>query len=654
MKKYKYIKITIFLLIFIIVFLLLPAIIFGQETEDIIINKVNIEKYPYIRSYISFKEGSELGSKKLGNENFTILENNKKVQDFTVKRVATITEPIGIVLALDTSGSMKEQPIEDAKNAASLFMDEMKPYDEFSVIGFADKVTIYSSFTSNRQLLKSSIAKIEAEGETSMFDGIMKSLEQFENKKNLKDKYIIILTDGMDTVSKFEPENVITKAKEEEVTIYSVALMSYDFNPIDIENISSETNGELLTATDSTELKDLYSTISRKIRNQYVISYTSLWPNTETIDINIAVNDSGLTSYASTIYKNPFYAPPPTDIIASSAKSPFLAIFDIWWVKLVLYIIILIGITIFLFSLILIILPSQNLLKRRTEFYDYNKTYKYPEEESDKNKSKIKIFNRLVKIISKVASRRGFIELFNLKLQRAGMSIRASEFIALHIMAVITLSMGTYLLTKNLLLTLVLIMVIILAPFILLNFKASIRVKKLNEQLPDTLQLVSSSLKAGYSLSQSINMIIDETRPPISDEFKIALSEIRMGLPEKDALERMAKRVNSELFDWTALAVSIQNEVGGNLAEVMDTISDTIRDKERTLRQIKALTAEGKISAYILIGLPIAITLFLFISNREYISLLITTKIGWVMLAGASILMITGITWILKIINVKY
>jgi tight adherence protein B len=654
MKKNKHIKITIFLLIFVIVFLVLPAIIFGQETEDIIINKVNIEKYPYVSSYISFKEGSELGSKKLDNENFTILENNEKVQDFTIKRVATITEPIGIVLVLDTSGSMKEQPIEDAKNAASLFMDEMKPYDEFSVVGFADKVTIYSSFTSNRQLLKNSIAQIEAEGETSMFDGIMKSLEQFENKKDLKDKYIIILTDGMDTVSKFKPEDIISKAKEEEVTIYSVALMSYDFNPIDIENISSETNGELLTATDSTELKDLYSAISRKIRNQYVISYTSLWPNTETIDINITVNDSGLTSSVSTIYKNPFYTPPPTDIVASPAKSPFLAIFDIWWMKLVLYIIILIGITLFLFSLILIILPSQNLLKRRTDFYDYNKTYKYPEEEFDKNKGKIKIFNRIVKIISKVASRRGFIELFNLRLQKAGMSIRASEFITLHIMAVITLSVGIYLLTKNLLLTLVLVMVIILAPFILLNFKASVRVKKLNEQLPDTLQLISSSLKAGYSLSQSINMIIDEASPPISDEFKIVLSEIRMGLPEKDALERMAKRINSELFDWTALAVSIQSEVGGNLAEVMDTISDTIRDRERTLRQIKALTAEGRISAYILIGLPIIMTLVLVMLNREYISLLITTKIGLAMLSVASILMITGIIWILKIINVKY
>jgi len=655
MKKNKYIKITIFLLIFVIVFLVLPAIIFGQETEDIIINKVNIEKYPYISSYISFKEGSELGSKKLDNENFTIFENNEKVQDFTVKRVATITEPIGIVLVLDTSGSMKEQPLEDAKNAASLFMDEMKPYDEFSVVGFADKVTIYSSFTSNRQLLKNSIEQIEAEGETSMFDGIMKSLEQFENKKDFKDKYIIILTDGMDTVSKFKPEEVIARAKEEEVTIYSVALMSYDFNPIDIENISSETNGELLTATDSTELKDLYSTISRKIRNQYVISYTSLWPNTETININITVNNSGLTSSVSTIYENPFYAPPPTDIVASPAKSLFLAIFDIWWMKLVLYIIILIGITLFLFSIILIIIPSsKHLLKRRTEFYDYNKTYKYPEEESDKNKGKIKIFNRIVRITSKIASRRGFIELFSLRLQKAGMSIRASEFITLHIMAVITLSVGTYLLTKNLLLTLVLVMVIILAPFLLLNFKASTRVKKLNEQLPDTLQLISSSLKAGYSLSQSINMIIDETRPPISDEFKIALSEIRMGLPEKDSLERMAKRVNSELFDWTALAVSIQNEVGGNLAEVMDTISDTIRDRERTLRQIKALTAEGKISAYILIGLPVAITIFLFILNREYVSLLITTKIGWVMLAVASTLMITGIIWILKIINVKY
>ncbi len=202
--------------------------------------------------------------------------------------------------------------------------------------------------------------------------------------------------------------------------------------------------------------------------------------------------------------------------------------------------------------------------------------------------------------------------------------------------------------------TLAVVVFIIFIPFLLINFKTNQRIKKFNEQLPDTLQLVEGALKAGYSLNQSLVMVINETKPPISEEFRITLNEIRMGISEKAALENMAKRINSELFDWVILAVNIQREVGGNLAEIMDIIANTIREKERVLRQIKALTAEGKLSAYVLIGLPIILGIALSILNKAYISVLFSTKIGFMMLALAAILMIIGIVWILRIVKIDY
>jgi tight adherence protein B len=197
-------------------------------------------------------------------------------------------------------------------------------------------------------------------------------------------------------------------------------------------------------------------------------------------------------------------------------------------------------------------------------------------------------------------------------------------------------------------------MLVTFFPFLLINFKTGQRIKKFNEQLPDTLQLVEGALKAGYSLNQSLAMVLKETKPPISEEFKITMSEIRMGLSEKDALENMAKRINSELFTWVVMAINIQRDVGGNLAEIMDIIANTIREKEKVLRQIKALVSEGKISAYVLIGLPIVMAIALSIMNKGYISVLFTTKIGYLMLGVAVSLMIAGIAWILKIIKIDY
>lgn len=649
-KSYRY-----FLIVFSVILMLSilwPVSLLAQESSDIVIKKTDITDYPEVDIFLNFKEGSSLGSLDLSKENFQVLENNDEVIDTSIKRIARIKEPIGVVIVLDTSGSMKGEPMADAIDAALVFMNEMRSIDEFAVVGFADEVTIYSNFTSNRQKLKEFISEITAEGETSLYDGIFLALDQFNIKEDIKYRYAIVLSDGTDTVSKLTTKDVINKAIDEQVTIFSVALMSYDFNPTDIENISESSGGELLIAANSGELKELYRQISWKIRNQYKISYTSLWPNTETIKINIIVEESELTSSVKTTYENPFYAPTPTKIIKIPKRPFFLTIFDRWWMELIIYASIFIGVTLFLYVIILLIIPPSQLLKRRTEFYGYKPVRKSEEEEEDEYKKGG--FNRFASLISRIAAKRGFVELFTLRLERAGMKIRGSEFISIHIIVLLISSLVIYTFTNNLPLTVVAILLGAISPFIFIKFKASQRIKKFHEQLPDTLQLIGGSLKAGYSFNQALGMVQDETKPPISDEFKRVLSEIRMGSPEKDALDNMAKRINSEHLDWTVMAISVQREVGGNLAEVMDIIASTIRERDRVMNQIKALTAEGRISAYILIALPIVVGMILSILNREYVSLLVTTKLGLIIIAIAFTLMVIGSVWIIKIVRVDY
>jgi tight adherence protein B len=648
-KSYRY-----FLIVFSVILTILilwPVSLLAQENSDIVIKKTDITDYPEVDIFLNFKEGSTLGSLDLSKENFHVLENDDEVIDLSIKRVARIEEPIGVVIVLDTSGSMKGKPIEDAIDAALVFMNEMRSIDEFAIVGFADEVTVYSDFTSDRQKLKEFVSGITAKGETSLYDGIFLALDQFNIRKDMKYRYAIVLSDGTDTVSKLTTKDVINRAKDKQVTIFSVALMSYDFNPTDIGNISESTGGELLIAANSGELKELYRQISWKIRNQYKISYTSLWPNTKTIKINITVEKSGLTSSVKTTYENPFYTLTPTKIIMTPKRPFFLTLFDEWWMKLIIYASIFIGITLFLYVIILLIIPPSQLLKKRIEFYGYKPVRKSIEEEDEYKKGG---FNRFVSFVSRIAAKRGFVELFTLRLERAGMKIQGSEFIAIHIIVLIISSLVIYTSTNNLLLTIVAILLVSISPFIYIKFKTLQRIKKFHKQLPDTLQLIGESLKAGYSFNQALSMVVDETRPPISDEFKRVLSEVRMGLPEKDALENMAERMNSEHFNWTVMAINVQREVGGNLAEIMDIIANTVRERDRVMNQIKALTAEGRISAYILIALPIVVAGVLSILNRQYVSLLVTTKLGLIMIAIAFTLMVIGSVWIIKIVRVDY
>jgi tight adherence protein B len=174
------------------------------------------------------------------------------------------------------------------------------------------------------------------------------------------------------------------------------------------------------------------------------------------------------------------------------------------------------------------------------------------------------------------------------------------------------------------------------------------------DQLPDALQLVIGSLRSGFSLAQAIDAVVEDSpSTPLTVEWGRAMAEVRLGAELDDALDRVAQRVDNEDLAWAVMAVRIQRETGGNLAEVLETTVDTLRERDRLRRQVQALSAEGRLSAYILIGLPFVLAGWLLLVRREYLSALWTTSAGLTMLVGSAILMAIGIVWMLRWMKVQ-
>jgi tight adherence protein B len=186
-----------------------------------------------------------------------------------------------------------------------------------------------------------------------------------------------------------------------------------------------------------------------------------------------------------------------------------------------------------------------------------------------------------------------------------------------------------------------------------LSLRAGRRCAAFGEQLPEVLQLLASSLRSGFSLAQALEGVAREGTQPAAGEFSRALGEARLGAPLEETLEATATRMRSRDLSWVVLAVRIQRRTGGNLAEVLLNTVHTMRERERLRRQVRALSAEGRISAYILIALPLVVGAWLFLVRRDYLRPLYTQPAGQLMLGAAALLVVLGGFWMSRLVKVE-
>jgi tight adherence protein B len=251
------------------------------------------------------------------------------------------------------------------------------------------------------------------------------------------------------------------------------------------------------------------------------------------------------------------------------------------------------------------------------------------------------------------AESRGFSDRLDADLEAAGVGVRSGEFIVGSVVAALVGAVLGAALLRSPLLALVVGVAAACGPWMALRVALTKREQKLRDQLPDVLTIMAASLRAGHSFLQSLDTVAKEIAQPAATEFQRVVAEIRLGRPAEDAMGAMAERVGSADFKWAVLAVNIQREVGGNLAEILDNVADTLRERAMLRRQIRVLTSEGRLSAWVLGLLPFGIALYMFAVNPDYIKLLFTETIGLVMLITAVALLAVGMMWMKKIVNIE-
>jgi len=263
-----------------------------------------------------------------------------------------------------------------------------------------------------------------------------------------------------------------------------------------------------------------------------------------------------------------------------------------------------------------------------------------------------RLVHDMAEFTGRIAERVGLLNRVEEKLEQADLPVRPTEALFFYVVAVFVVFVGS-LLVLGLPPAFVLTLVTVIGPVAFLELRRVKRLKAFERQLPDVLNLFAGSMRAGFSFSQALEAVAEEAPEPARRELARCFTESRLGRPIEDALEDSANRMHSMDLMWAVMAIRIQREVGGNLAELLDTVARTMTDRERLSREIQALTAEGRLSAWILGIFPPVFALVLYIVQPKYMVVLFQTGIGIMAVIASAVLACFGFWWLRTLMRIE-
>ena len=571
----------------------------------------------------------------------TVLEDQVPVEDAAIEPLTASGEAVDIVLVIDTSGSMQGQPLSAATAAALRFVTSLPKDIRVGVMTFADRPKVLASISADHSFALNALGKLTASGETALYDAAVASSGMFHDAGQ---RNVILLSDGGDTASKLDLKTAVAKAKQEQISFFTVGLTSGEFDEKALRSLSSSTGGTYAPAA-TADLSTLYEGLAQELANQFRISYEST--KTDGGQTTVSVSAGGAVDAS-------LFVAPKIDVEAApepqAVPAPDPLVAGEMWLLTAL------GLCFMATFLIVLMFVGakararrdRDLIRRTGASHQATLAPNDP----DKTPGSTWVPSPILAATEKAAEAAGVTASIDAKLERAGISMRAGEFVVAVVGATFLGGLIGTMLVGNLIFGVLFAAVSAAVPFIVLSIASRRRTSKLHGQLPDILMILAGSLRAGHSFLEALDMVSQEVGEPGAGEFGRVVAEIRLGRAVPDAMDAMAARIGSDDFKWALLAVNIQREVGGNLAEVLDTVSDTMRDREGIRRQIQVLTAEGRLSVAILAGLPIGVALYLSWVNPDYLSLLFNNGLG-LMMTGVSVLMLgLGVIWMRKVVKI--
>ena len=264
------------------------------------------------------------------------------------------------------------------------------------------------------------------------------------------------------------------------------------------------------------------------------------------------------------------------------------------------------------------------------------------------------ILNSLVKSLSSLFAARSFTAQVQSRLVAAGIPLKGEEYITISLGLIILVPLFTYLISANFWLAVIMFILTLILQGIYINIKKARRLQTFEAHLADSVVMMANALRGGFGFQQAMETVVKEMPPPIATEFDWCLREMNLGFSQEEALLHLGERVKSEDLDMVISGIIIQKQVGGNLAQILDNIGDTMRDRARIKKQVRALTAQGKLSGLIIGLLPVALLAIMLVLNPEHVYFLFKDQRGLVMLGAAVVMEIIGAFFINRIIDIEF
>jgi tight adherence protein B len=570
-------------------------------------------------------------TKALNTSNVEVTENTNPVTGLGVTPPGG--DKSGAILLIDASNSMKGAPIQNAMAASRAFLAERKKDLPVSIIVFGPSDSVLSDFTTDGAALQQAVAQTPATSEgTHIYDAVVNAVNKAKDQ-GLERTTVVLLSDGTDVGSDTSRAEALQAAADANVRVISVGLSSPQYDPATLKSLANRTGGRYVETATPAELQPIFQEIGQQLSSEYEVTYRSLLPPQQKADVQVKV-----VGYApaSATYVTPTLDLAPAGTFEESwidkvITSPWLMIF------VVVSVLALVG-----FAIFSAIDVRNRSLRRRMAAY-----VTVPSEEESRMR-RAEVSQMLADTAQRTVGGQRWWQRFETDVELGGFSLSALAIAGWTIVGGIFASLAAAIVFQSLWW----LLIGLAAPFVT-RWIVSRRVRKMRrafeEQLADNLDVLAGAMRTGHSTMGALSVMVDSSIEPSRTEFRRVLQDEQLGVPIDDALMVMARRMESYDAEQLALVMRLQREAGGNTAEVLDRVAEVIRGRMELRRLVDVLTAQAKISRWILTLLPVGVLLMLMLSGGDYLDPMLDSLIGKIALVFGAILVLIGSLWIKQI-----
>jgi tight adherence protein B len=570
------------------------------------------------------------GGLRLEASRVSVRENNHRVVGLRVVPANTAGgASFGTVLVMDASDSMRGAPITSAVNAARAFVAKRNLNQRLAILTFNASTDVALPFTTSQSAIEQALAREpQLRYGTHIYDGVAQGVALLR-AAGISAGAVIVLSDGADTGSTIALDTVAKNARDAHVRVFTVGLGSVNFHPGPLQQLAQTTGGTFLRARSLSDLAPIFSELGLQLARQYLITYNSIAEPGRHVQVEVSVSGIGRATTG--------YVSPALPVAGGFHRSRAEGIWQSWVTMLFIALLVpaLLGVAI-------VLAAGRRGSTVRARVSDYVTMPQKQEGEA--------LASRIFVGTERSLERTRWWSRFKQTLELADIKIPPVQIVVATL--VLTLfAMWLFSRAAGVLALVGLAVPFLVRGLILGKLKRKRRI--FGEQLPDNLDVLASGLRAGHSLVGALAVVVNNSPEPSRTEFQRVIADEQLGIPLADALGVVVKRMKSRDLEQVALVASVQGETGGNAAEVLDRVTESIRERAELRRIVRTLTAQGRLARWVVSALPVGLLIVVSLLNPDYMKPLFTHTSGRIALVVAALMVTGGSVVIGRIVDIE-